>query len=799
MILRSLTLVNFRQYRNTTIEFKDGLVGIIGKNGSGKSTLFSAIVCALYGELPTLREYIRSIFAEDTATVQIELVYEIENNEYKVVRQFRGRNLNAQATLFKNDRAIVTGANEVSRAIEKIIGMPKEAFMRSVFAAQGELREISQARGAQRRELIRKIMGFSMLDDILQNIRDDKNEKKKFIEGQQVMLLNDEEIKAKNEECDKLVSKLKWHIKALEELIANQKRIQQQFENKRIEFDHQQKLYQAYNELVHQKTKIAVQIENCTRNLEEAQNKLIHLEKLKSQCENLQKEEERYISVKKLKEELEAVRIKAIEKQKLEEQYKQLNGEVTEKLLYIESETSEMKDYETVVKEIEENVQKKAFAQKTLQDINLQLQQLSKQIGGIQKSIEDRKKHIQQIQKLGRDAECPTCLRPLHDAYDATIARLSSEIDAYQHKEMIQLHKEQLELKDKSIVTEKLIQNIENDINQLQQKKARYDEKKKNIEKSMLEVKKKQQAMNALKLTLADLKEIEFDNSAYENVLNEFKQLESSHAMYIELSTSIKEIPEITKRIVQLTQEKEKLIILLKKNQSELDTLGFSENTYNKVKADYEKLLREKDAIAEKANNATLEQNAIEHEIKQIENELQRDNQNRKKLQIAQQQLELLHRLEAVMDGFRTSVLATVKPVISHYASNLFNQITQGRYQSITVDDDFNFMIFDDGKWYPLDRFSGGEIDCANLCLRIAISNAIRDFSGSGAVGFMAFDEIFGSQDNDRRAAIMNVLYSLQEQYRQIFIISHIDDVKELFPAILHVQTTPQGSLARWL
>jgi exonuclease SbcC len=36
-----------------------------------------------------------------------------------------------------------------------------------------------------------------------------------------------------------------------------------------------------------------------------------------------------------------------------------------------------------------------------------------------------------------------------------------------------------------------------------------------------------------------------------------------------------------------------------------------------------------------------------------------------------------------------------------------------------------------------------------NLCLRIAISNAIKDFSGGELFGFMAFDEIFGSQDNE--------------------------------------------------
>lgn len=799
MILRSLSLTNFRQYRSTTIEFKDGLVGIIGKNGSGKSTLFSAIVCALYGDLPSNKEYIRSSFVEDNANVEIVLEYEIENNEYRVVRQFKGKNLNAQATLYKNDQVIVTGTNEVSRAIEKIIGMPKEAFMRSVFAAQGELREISQAKGAQRRELIRRILGFSMIDEVLQYIRDDKNEMKKFIEGQQVMLLTDEEINAKNEECENLTKKLNSHKEALEELIRKQKETQQQFEQKRIEFEQQQKLYQDYNGLMQELTRITTQWDNCIHNIEEAQKKLSQLESLKKQWESLQKKEEQYNKVKKQKEELESVRIQYMHKQKLEDQYKQLADEINEQSTYIESEKAVIKEYGKLLEEIAEYNQKKVDAQKSLQDLNKQLHQISKQIGGIQKSIEDRKTHIQQIKKLGKEAECPTCLRPLHDAYEATISRLTSEIDNYQKKEMVQLNDDHTKVNDTIKHTEKLLQDVEKKLNHLQQQKAQYDEKKKNIERALLDVKKKQETMNTVQKQLDELKEIVFDETIYSKVLDVYNKLENDHAMYIELTASIKEIPEIINKISRLKKEEENLTASLNINKSKVDALGFSKDIYTTIKVDYEKLLQEKENIAERISKATIEKNTIENEIKQIENELQKDEQNRTKLQSAKTNFELLQRLEALMDGFRTSVLVTAKPVISHYASNLFNQITQGRYQSITVDDDFDFMIMDDGKWYPLSRFSGGEIDCANLCLRIAISNAIRDLSGSGAVGFMAFDEIFGSQDNERRNAILNTFYILQEQYRQIFIISHIDDVKESFPAILHVQTTPHGSLAKWL
>ena len=49
MRLHRLHLVNFRQHRDTDLEFGTGLTGIIGHNGAGKSTLLEAIAWAIYG------------------------------------------------------------------------------------------------------------------------------------------------------------------------------------------------------------------------------------------------------------------------------------------------------------------------------------------------------------------------------------------------------------------------------------------------------------------------------------------------------------------------------------------------------------------------------------------------------------------------------------------------------------------------------------------------------------------------------------------------------------------------------
>lgn len=799
MIIQKLVLKNFRQYKDAAIEFKEGLIGIIGKNGSGKSTLFDAILCALYGELPTIREHIRTSFVADNATVSVELTFEIDSNEYTVMREYRGRNLTAHATLQKNGVAIVTGANDVSRAIEKIIGMPKEAFMRSVFAAQGELRQISETKGAERRELIRKIMGLAMLDDILQMIRSDKNDKKRFIDGQQAMLLSSDEITAKKGKVKDLSLELSRIEKNLKDLHQQNEAIIHTFETKRKAFEKQQQLYKQYSTMQQKRTAAVATHEGCIKNINENKIKLEELARASKEAASLEGDVKQYSAIKKQKEALEEIRLRFTKKCELEKQYQELQTEITVKQQYIDEESKEIQNLKIIEKEIEEHTSKKLEAEKQLQEYRKKQNELLHTLGGIQKSIEERKKHIAHIQKLGKEAECPVCFRPLQEAYDDTIARLNAEIEQYQTREIEDINSTLAKIKTKIEDSEKSLQELDVHINERKQRIAQLKEKQKNIEKTKKEIQDKQSALQKMSQELAKLSNIHFNQDEYNAVVTSYKKLEEIHTIYIALQAKIKEIPVTEKRLIDLTQEKASLEKHIAELDAEIEALGYSEKEHQTVKKEYDEVIDKKDAIQKEISDASLAVANCKNAIANINDELLRDEQNRQRVGKARDELIVLQRLEAVMDEFRSAVLVRIKPVISQYASNLFNQLTQGRYQSITMDDDFNFLIMDDGKWYPLVRFSGGEVDLANLCLRIAISNAITDVSGSGAVGFMAFDEIFGSQDNDRRASIMNALYSLQEQYRQIFIISHIDDVKELFPAILHVQTSAGGSKAIWI
>ena len=194
MILSSLHLVNFKKYTAFEIEFGEGLVGIIGKNGSGKSTIFEAILLALYGEMKSRgnKELIRNANASTKDAVVVELLFEFEGAEFKVVREFRGKALTANAKLFKNEELITSGAKEVTASIVKITKMSKDAFLHTLFASQKELTSLSSLKNEDRKKMIRKLLGLEKIDFVENSLVEKSRQLKREIEAFKEVLLGDE-------------------------------------------------------------------------------------------------------------------------------------------------------------------------------------------------------------------------------------------------------------------------------------------------------------------------------------------------------------------------------------------------------------------------------------------------------------------------------------------------------------------------------------------------------------------------------------------------------------------------------
>jgi DNA repair exonuclease SbcCD ATPase subunit len=138
-------------------------------------------------------------------------------------------------------------------------------------------------------------------------------------------------------------------------------------------------------------------------------------------------------------------------------------------------------------------------------------------------------------------------------------------------------------------------------------------------------------------------------------------------------------------------------------------------------------------------------------------------------------------------------------PLLSDMTSELVRDITDERYDRVEFDSNFGVEVYDGAEErFPLETFSGGEQDAIALAARLALSRMIGG-AAANPPGFLVLDEVFGSLDRDRRTRLLNLLGTITgtfDDFRQIFVISHVDDVRSsaVFDELWRIDESGDGA-----
>jgi len=116
-------------------------------------------------------------------------------------------------------------------------------------------------------------------------------------------------------------------------------------------------------------------------------------------------------------------------------------------------------------------------------------------------------------------------------------------------------------------------------------------------------------------------------------------------------------------------------------------------------------------------------------------------------------------------------------------------QEARGRQSGLSID------VYDTytSQTRDVKTLSGGEKFIASLCLALGMSDVIQSFQGSVSIETMFIDEGFGSLDEESLQKAIDALVHLQQDGRIIGVISHVDELKINFPAMLEVTKTKDG------
>ncbi len=788
MVLNSLNIKNFKRYKDAEFNFNLGLTGLLGKNGSGKSTIFEAIIFALYGESNTNRELIKNAECEDKEAVEVALYFNIQGREYLVKRELRGKSLTAKANLYDGSgELIATSVKEVNSEIVKLIGMNKDAFSNTVYASQKQLSALSSLKSEERKKIIRRLLGLEKIDKIEKELVFKIRELKRDIKSFSEVLMSSQEVakvEAKITETKELLQKCK---KELQELNNKEALSQKEVEATLAKLEEQQKLKESFNKLNSAISELKLNITNSSKNLEQNRENL----------KKLLKDEEFYKANENILKEY-----KELESQILKHQRdKELNLKKEGLLKEQTSLREELKALKVDIKKLTANLALKEPLQREKANLERHIKELENSLAQIemqeranlkeqaqaQAIIDSTKGQLNKIEKLGRESNCPTCTRALLDEYDSVVNSLYSTINRITDTT----------LKSVSLALQK-IANEKSNLN-LQIKNARAKQQELSNQIASLnsqesELKRREDRYKqVMSKGMQNKKELEalvgviYNEKMHINLIEQKAKLEPSYNKLLSTQKLLEQIPQLKSNETILKTQIENLKSQLKIKEQELKEHKFSQELEQKAKTTYQEALKAKESLHNAIKDSEINKAKLNAKISNLNSILEQNQKQVTKLKAKENDRDDYEKLKLFLTDFKTKINSQITPRISKIASDMFYEVTQGRYQLIEVDEEFNFYIFDEGKKYPIERFSGGEIDLANLILRIAISKTLNELNTNTNIGFLAFDEIFGSQDEERRYAIMENFNKISENYRQIFLISHEQEIKELFEFVIEL------------
>lgn len=785
MTLESLRLQNFKRYASYEITFESGLCGILGRNGRGKSTIFDGVFFALYGDYKGAKELIPT--AGSTGGVKVELNFEIEGKSYTAIREFRGKTLTAFATLKEGDESIATGAKEVTASVTKLLGMGKDAFLHTVFASQKELTALSSMKNDERKAMMRRLLGLEKIDKIEEMIREELRELNRDIKSASAFLLSEELLK---QHRDDLTSKT-----ALSQTLeATLKILTEESLKLKTAYEAAKALVETHQKAKEERQKKLDALEKGQQTLALHQKQLVELE---NELKTLTTHQSHYTAQLPLKTQLATLELSLKAQDELKTKFLQKVGLEKEQEELRKGYTARKEDVAQLTKEITplEDLQKQLTAEQTalselktaLIKLDTEITALTSEIGSNRSNIAKVTKQVETITDLGRESSCPTCTRPLMEQYDSVIASLHTEINEVYQKQIDALQLRLNVLNEQKASSQKITDEAQQKLNALQTQIALLQSKSKDLLKAQELFREVETRGMSNKAALAELGSITYDENAHNTLKEQYQALKPQVEALIKLEALIATIPSKTE-VFQALQTQIKIdeaFIVAAQTLIAADT--YKTETHNEAIANAKASETAKDAKAIELNGLVLEQTNIRRDIEAIDKEIKRDEAQRASLKSRENDQADYEKLKAVMSEFKTHINARVTPRIGEVASDMYSRITRGRYQHIEVSPEFDFSIYDNGERYPIERFSGGEIDLANLVLRIAISKTLGELSGGGNIGFLAFDEVFGSQDEERRIQIMEAFHTISESYRQIFLISHETEIKEMFERVIEL------------
>jgi len=786
MKFNKIHMKNYKRFKDTTVTFSDDLYLITGANGIGKTSLFGAIDFALFGVSSGLSpDFIVSSYADSNAKCEVELDFTFGGINYNIFRAFRkGKTTSHDAILTRDGKQYANGVTQVKAEVARIIGMgPRDAHT-TFFAQQKDLTALTDLSTSERKEWLLRAFGLDYLNVDSQKIlkervdaadkncaliqgeltalnRTDLSELNRLQDSLAVMQTQINELAIRKEAVATEHARLMLDKHAMDE---SDMRYRGLLEKSRILNADIVALTTKLNILAKQANAIACDPEELNR-----------LSMLISAIPEVKATLELF-AADKIKSDVVASKCKVVENtvamhnaniEKLNKKISDvaacnqeriaLMGSVMDALGIQTPKIGSVGDLETTISTLNTE------AATTISLCNANMRRNSDMHATLlQKRGE--------IEKAGADGDCPLCMQKLGgklqdvlDDYDARIATLIAE-----QGDITACLKAATDMSTKMASVKKDVAGIR-ELNNIAE---RFGDTKIELGGVMDLRDKATASLNSLRTEMLDIK---YDSVSHAAALKRMSDLESNQSLYTRMLVDNEKKNGIDNQIADVKKQIESKNTELLGVTESIKCVAFNPELKSKLDAAIASNDSESRFVGESIATLTAQQISSLDSINRLHAVSERI------VKLKSQHSELLSSIEtlkltrSLISNYVLYLMGVVRGMIEESASNTLSVITDGKYNRIVIDDNFNIMIAEGDGMFLVDRYSGGEQDVIAISLRLALSKILPAVRNVHEVLPFMVDEGFSSLDEERQGNLMKVFRKMVEGGGQIMAITHLD------------------------
>jgi DNA repair protein SbcC/Rad50 len=795
-------LKNFKRFRNEEIRFKDGITGILGNNGTGKSSLVTAIFFALYGVQATgiAADYVVSSFASPKEKCEVRLEFRIGGDNYTVVRTFKkGKSANHDASFYHGTKMVATGVSQVETEVKRTLGMGPVDFRNTIYAGQKDLLTLLETTPGKRKEWFLRALGIDYLNTESQKVLKDEID----VKAGELQRKEGELTAMAGRQIEEEFARLQASVTSFHTTIAEHTKIRDLHRAQRAQLDAELKVLAekktAHARLLQQQ--LTLQRE---RDLDTAQAK-----RLEASLALIAGEEAEYHRIEttagsyaEVRQRLDALREKKAEHLRLTADL----GFATKECADLAARAEKRR---TLIKGLDADTEKKAgliaklraglgagteIADDRLEvAISFRLAEIHQRTGTLaaqqvrykeerEKILADRKT----IQTAGADGTCPLCRQKLGEHFGSLDAEFTAKLEELSEKAVTDLERQEKLAKEKATI--EALKPVLDQVRSLAEKywqKAGYETELAELEANRIKKTAEQQVITKSIALLG------YHDEAYRACERETAEVQNVQLRFIELGKKIgqgittkKQLADLTTRIAERNAELTTLAVEI--TAAAFDPIAVK--TCETAVAETDVALQNESVIIA---NATKDLGFVKEKIADYKKAAEQIASLQKEAAALKDEIDLLKLTRSLIAEYVVYLMQVVRSRLEGEVSRIISEITGGRYEQVLLDEDFNLLVRDVDEDYAIDRFSGGEQDDIAVALRIALSRYLAELHQVHESTFLIFDEIFGSQDEERRTNLLTALRTQESRFPQILLISHIGEMQGEFANTLMIEMAP--------